>query len=60
MHTGNREDAVLGETTHDPSAGGECVRHNWLQSEVGEELLMPCLFRFSFFFKILSQLRASN
>ena len=53
---------ALGEATHNLSMGGVYVRDILTAEEGGEELLTPCLFWLSVFFKTLSwsQLRASS
>ena len=56
MCTGNREDVVLWEKLHTIRVrGGWCGVSDTLAAEGGgEELLTPCLFWLSVFFKILS------
>ena len=63
MCTGNREDLVLWEKLHTIRVqGGVYVRDILTAEGGGEELLTPCLFWFSLFFKTLSwsQLRAPS
>ena len=53
---------ALGETTHNPCAVAGELSDTLAAEGGGEELLTPCLFQFSLFFKTLSwpQLRASS
>ena len=63
MCTGNREDVVLCEKLHTIQVQWcVCVSDILSAEEGGEELLIPCLFWLSVFFKTLSwsQLRASS
>ena len=53
MHREQGGRGTLGEPAHIPSAGG-CVSDKLAAEQGGEDLLTPCLFWFSVFFKTLS------
>ena len=61
MHREQGGRGALGEPAHSPSGGG-CVSDKLAAEQGAEELLTPCLFWFSVFFKTLSwsELRASS